>query len=129
MTMGLDRLLHPPLDNLIRRGHYTGVREGNLYRLQGEFVRSQFITQTTYGSYGTRGWGTCKTDHCLLREIVTGLPEFSIEQQRVCRGCMLVKLARASFPSRNHRSKGILDLLHIDLCGPMSVASNIGSMY
>jgi hypothetical protein len=65
----------------------------------------------------------------ILREIVTGLPEFSIEQHGVCRGCMLGKHAKAAFPSSEHRSKGILDLVHSDVCGPMSVASIIGSMY
>jgi hypothetical protein len=30
----------------------------------------------------------------ILREIVTGLPEFSIEQHGVCRGCTLGKHAK-----------------------------------
>jgi hypothetical protein len=65
----------------------------------------------------------------ILREIVTGLPDFSIEQQGVCRGCTLGKHAKVAFPSSEHRSKGILDLVHSDVCGPMSVASITGSMY
>jgi hypothetical protein len=57
----------------------------------------------------------------ILREIVTGLPEFSIEQHGVCRGCMLGKHAKVAFPSSEHRSKGILDLVHSYVCGSMSV--------
>jgi hypothetical protein len=33
-----------------------------------------------------------------------------IEQQDVCRGCALGKFAKASFPSSDSRSAGILDL-------------------
>jgi hypothetical protein len=42
---------------------------------------------------------------------------------------MLGKHAKASFPSIEHRSKGILDLVHLDVFGPMLVASILGSMY
>jgi hypothetical protein len=50
----------------------------------------------------------------ILRGIVTGLLEFSIEQDGVCRGCMLGKHAKVSFPSNKHRSKEILDLVMQD---------------
>jgi hypothetical protein len=65
----------------------------------------------------------------ILRGIVTGLPEFSIEQQGVCRGCALGKNAKADFPSNESRSKGILDLIHSYVSGSMSVASVQGSSY
>jgi hypothetical protein len=65
----------------------------------------------------------------ILRGIVTGLPEFSIEQQGVCRGCALGKNAKDSFPRSESRSKGILDLIHSYVSGPMSVASVQGSSY
>ena len=65
----------------------------------------------------------------ILRVIVIGLPKFRIEQQGVCRGCALGKNAKASFPSSENRSKGILDLLHSDVSGPMSIASLQGSSY
>jgi hypothetical protein len=31
--------------------------------------------------------------------------------------------AKVSFPRREHRSKGSLDLIHLDVCGQMSVVS------
>jgi hypothetical protein len=65
----------------------------------------------------------------ILREIVTGLPKFSIEQHCVCRGCTHGKYANVAFPSSEHRSKGILNLVHLDVCGPMLVSSITGSMY
>jgi hypothetical protein len=63
----------------------------------------------------------------ILREIVTGIPEFNIEQHGVCRGCMLGKHANAAFPSIE--CKGILGLVHSNIYGLMLVASIIGSTY
>jgi hypothetical protein len=57
-----------------------------------------------------------------LREVVTGVPQFSLEHQDVCRGCVLGKFTKASFPSSDNRSVGVLDLVHTDVCGPMSQA-------
>jgi hypothetical protein len=59
----------------------------------------------------------------ILRGIVTGLPEFRIVQQGVCRGCALGKNAKAAFPSSESRSKGILDLIHSYVSGSMSTTS------
>jgi hypothetical protein len=54
----------------------------------------------------------------ILREIVTSLPDFNIEEQGVCKGCTLGKHAKVAFSSSKHRSKGVLDLVHSDVCGP-----------
>jgi hypothetical protein len=61
----------------------------------------------------------------ILREIVTGVPEFSIEHQR----CALGKYAKTTFPSSDNKVAGILDLIHTDVCGPMSSASLNGFLY
>jgi hypothetical protein len=63
------------------------------------------------------------------REIVTSLPEFSVEQKSVCKGCALGKNAKVAFPSSESKSKGILDLIHSDVCGLMLVASVQGFSY
>jgi hypothetical protein len=84
------------------------------------------IRVATCVSCGTRGWGSCITGYLpILREIVTGLPEFSIEKHGVCRGCMFGKHAKVAFPSNKHRSKGILDLVHSCVCGSMNYVSFI----
>ena len=56
----------------------------------------------------------------LLRQMVTGLPEFNIGQSDVCMGCALGKYTKIAFPSSDSRSAGVLDLIHSDLCGSMS---------
>ena len=64
-----------------------------------------------------------------LREIFTSLPGFSVEWQGVCKGCSLGKNAKVSFPSNEKSSKGILDLVHTHICGPMFVKSVNRSNY
>ena len=61
--------------------------------------------------------------------MVTGLPEFNTEQSDVCRGCALGKYTEIAFTSSDSRSIGILDLIHFDLCGPMSSVSLRGYEY
>jgi hypothetical protein len=57
----------------------------------------------------------------IVRETITGLPVFRIEQQGVC------KNSKATFPSSEYRSKEILDLVHSDVYRPISIASILGS--
>jgi hypothetical protein len=40
-----------------------------------------------------------------------------------------IRTATGSFPNSDSRSKGILDLIHSDVCGPMTVASLSGYLY
>jgi transposase InsO family protein len=47
----------------------------------------------------------------------------------VCKGCALEKYSKTAFPSSDSRSKGILDLIHSDVCGPMSLVSLSGYEY
>jgi hypothetical protein len=65
----------------------------------------------------------------ILREIVIGVPEFSIEHREVCKGCALRKYTKTAFPSSDNRVAGILDVIHTDVCGPMSSASLSGFLY
>jgi hypothetical protein len=108
----------------------TGVREGNLYKLQGELV--QFLVHNSDNLCELWHKRMGHLQHSMfpiLREIVTDLPEFNIEKHGVCRVCTLGKHAKVSFPSIEHRSKGILDLVHSNVCGPLPVASITTSMY
>jgi hypothetical protein len=58
-----------------------------------------------------------------LGKMVTGLPNIHIEHDGLCRGCALGKNVKGSFSSSESISKGILDLIHIYVFGPMTVAS------
>jgi hypothetical protein len=60
---------------------------------------------------------------------VTGVPDFSSEHHELCKGCTLGKYTKTAFPSSDSRAAGILDLIHSDVCGPMSSTSLTRSLY
>jgi hypothetical protein len=61
--------------------------------------------------------------------MVVGIQEIQSFHEGVCRGCALGKNIKKPFPSSENRSKGILDLIHLDVSGPMLVKSIGGSLY
>nr|GFD10498.1 putative ribonuclease H-like domain-containing protein [Tanacetum cinerariifolium] len=57
-------------------------------------------------------------------DLVSGLPKFKYHKEHLCPSCEQGKSKRASHPSKpvpNSRQR--LHLLHMDLCGPMRIAS------
>jgi hypothetical protein len=102
-----------------------GVRKDKLYKLQFD---SHYALASSSDSRDCEMWhrrmahlghGALK----ILSRIVTGIPSFSTEHHEICKGCALGKYVRAPFPRSDYRSKGILDLVHTDICGPMSSLS------
>ena len=61
--------------------------------------------------------------------MVKGMTTFYFEHDNVCQGCALGKNVKKSFSSSHTRSKGILDLKHFDVCGPISSPSLSGYLY
>lgn len=57
------------------------------------------------------------------------MPDILNDHDGVCRGCVLGKNVKSSFPSSSRRFKGILDLVHSDICGPMLAQSLSGFLY
>nr|GFA13212.1 retrovirus-related Pol polyprotein from transposon TNT 1-94 [Tanacetum cinerariifolium] len=63
-------------------------------------------------------------------DIMVGLPKMKFVKDHLCSSCELGKAKRKSFHTKlNPSLKGRLQLLHIDLCGPMRVASINGKRY
>nr|GEZ00708.1 retrovirus-related Pol polyprotein from transposon TNT 1-94 [Tanacetum cinerariifolium] len=66
----------------------------------------------------------------LKKDIVIVLPKLKYVKDQLCSSCELSKAKRISFKSKAvPSSKGRLNLLHMDLCGPMRVASINGKKY
>ncbi|GJS47392.1 retrovirus-related pol polyprotein from transposon TNT 1-94 [Tanacetum coccineum] len=62
--------------------------------------------------------------------IVNGLPKLKFVKDHLCSSCELGKAKRKSFHTKtNLSSKRRLQLLHMDLCGPMRVESINGKKY
>nr|GFB64294.1 retrovirus-related Pol polyprotein from transposon TNT 1-94 [Tanacetum cinerariifolium] len=63
-------------------------------------------------------------------DIVVGLPKLKFIKDHLCSSCELGKAKRKSFHTKlTPSSKRRLQLLHMDLCGPMRVASINGKIY
>nr|GEW20223.1 putative ribonuclease H-like domain-containing protein [Tanacetum cinerariifolium] len=64
------------------------------------------------------------------KDIMIGLPKLKYVKDQPCSSCELSKAKRSSFKSKAVLSlKGRLNSLHMDLCGPMRVASINGKKY
>ena len=64
-----------------------------------------------------------------LNQLVNGIPNIKEDHEGVCKGCSLGKHTRKPFPNSESRSKEILDLIHCDICGPMSDKFLGGHLY
>ncbi|GJS49523.1 retrovirus-related pol polyprotein from transposon TNT 1-94 [Tanacetum coccineum] len=64
------------------------------------------------------------------KDVMTGLPKLKYVKDQLCSSCEVSKAKQSSFKSKTVPSlKGRLNLLHMDLCGPMRVASINGKRY
>ncbi|GJS64653.1 retrovirus-related pol polyprotein from transposon TNT 1-94 [Tanacetum coccineum] len=62
--------------------------------------------------------------------LVIGLPKFKYHKEHLCPSCEQGKSKRASHPPKPVLNyKNMLHLLHMDLCGPMRIASINGKRY
>jgi hypothetical protein len=129
---GTEVLIHPRGSSLASR-QVIGERDGKLFTLlfhplhalaassdSSKHLCELWHRRMAHLHHGALGG---------LREVVTRVPQISIEHQDVCRGCALGKFTKASFPSSDTGSAGILDLVHTDVCGPMTRRSLSGCEY
>ncbi|GJR03552.1 retrovirus-related pol polyprotein from transposon TNT 1-94 [Tanacetum coccineum] len=64
------------------------------------------------------------------KEVVTGLPKLKYVKDQLCSSCEMSKAKRGSFKTKAiPSSKGRINLLHMDLCSLMRVASINGKKY
>ncbi|GJZ86813.1 retrovirus-related pol polyprotein from transposon TNT 1-94 [Tanacetum coccineum] len=64
------------------------------------------------------------------KDIMIGLPKLKYVKDQLCSSCELSKAKRSSFKTKAIlSSKGRINLLNMDLCGPMHVASINGKKY
>ena len=77
--------------------------------------------------------------HCRLRHVGDErlqklykdayLGAFDYESFATCESCIMGKLPKSLFSGIGERAKGILELIHFDVCGPMHVQARGGSFY
>jgi hypothetical protein len=57
------------------------------------------------------------------------LTSFDFESYEACEACLLGKMTKTSFKSFPERALDLLELVHIDVCGPMSTTARGGFEY
>ena len=65
----------------------------------------------------------------LVSKAVEGLLEIQAKHYGVCKGCAKGKNKKKTFPSSESKAKGILEIIHSDVCGPMSSSLLSGYAY
>ena len=80
------------------------------------------MTYVRYGTFAPWGFESSEGDG-------DGSSRFQLGHHELCKGCALGKYTKTAFPNSDSRAGGILDLIHSDVCGPMSSTSLTGSLY
>ncbi|GJR54805.1 retrovirus-related pol polyprotein from transposon TNT 1-94 [Tanacetum coccineum] len=117
----------------------TGGRESNLYTISISDMAASSPVCLMSKATSTKSWLWHRrlshlnfgTINDLTRlDLVDGLPKFKYGKDHLCSACERGKSKKASHPLKlvpSDHSK--LELLHMDLCGPMRIASINGKKY
>ena len=65
----------------------------------------------------------------MASKAVSGLLEIQAKHEGICKRCAKGKNAKKTFPSRESKAKGILEIVHSHVCGPMYSRSLRGYVY
>ncbi|NDA63213.1 MAG: hypothetical protein EBX50_14410 [Chitinophagia bacterium] len=106
--------------------------DGKLFKLQTAPSSAAFSAAATMKSPAleTQVWherfghlGMQGLQQLASKGMVTGIPKSLANLEEVCSGCMLGKQHRDAFPNEGKKASVPLELVHTDLCGPMSTLS------
>ncbi|GKE44988.1 putative ribonuclease H-like domain-containing protein, partial [Tanacetum coccineum] len=111
----------------------TGSRGNNLYTLSlGDMMASSSICLLSKASK-TKSWlwhrrlshlNFGAINHLARHGLVRGLPKLKFEKDHLCSACAMAKSKKKPHkPKSEDTNQETLYLLHMDLCGPMRVAS------
>jgi transposase InsO family protein len=64
-----------------------------------------------------------------VSKVVTGSPELKVDHKGVCKGCAQGKNIKNPFAKSDNKTKGVLELIHSDVCSPMPSTSLSGYVY
>ncbi|GKB43982.1 retrovirus-related pol polyprotein from transposon TNT 1-94 [Tanacetum coccineum] len=117
----------------------TGSQGDNLYTLSlGDMIASSPICLLSKASK-TKSWlwhrrlshfNFAAINHLSIHGLVRGLPKLKFEKEHLCSACALGKSTKKPHkPKSEDTNQEKLYLLHMDLCGPMRVASVNGKKF
>jgi len=66
---------------------------------------------------------------CVKQETVRGIKIDELTEDNICETCIRGKMTKGPFTNSSRGKTELLEVIHSDLCGPMSVNSNGGARY
>jgi hypothetical protein len=97
-----------------------GTRSGGLYVMSGQSIQALAHDATSSSELWHRRIGHIHYKALPdLQNMVCDVASISLSKNEICKGCMLGKNIKKSFPSSDNKAQGILDMFHSDACGPM----------
>ena len=101
-----------------------GEQEGGLYKLKGHLEQALVHDTVEPNELWHRRLAHVHYKALpLARKAVEGLPEIQAKHEGVYKGCAKGKNTKKTFPSSESKAKGILEIIHSDVCGLMSSSS------
>lgn len=124
------RVLAWPKNSSIKIARVIGNRHENLYRLYTLPIQALLHDSSSSGKLWHRRLGHLHFKALpSLEKMVKGISKLNHVHDGTFKGCAMGKNIKSPFHSSERRSKEILDLVHSNLCGPMSVPSLSGFLY
>lgn len=114
-----------------------GIKENGLYKMllpkpseEAFFASSSSISKASATVWHKRlGHANRYSMQLLQEKLADGIQFTDKNKKEDCVACIMGKQANKPFPTKGSRAKGILDLVHSDVAGPMSVSSWGGANY
>ena len=119
-----------PKGNTFDDAIVIGEQEGGLYKLKGQPKQALVHESVEPNELWHR-----RIAHVHYRALplaskaIEGLPEMQTKHDGVYKGCAKGKNTKKTFPSSESKEKGILEIIHFDVCGLMSSSSLSGYIY
>jgi hypothetical protein len=99
-------------------------QEGGLYKLKGHSVSTLVHNIVTPSELWHRRFIHIHYKSLpIVSNTVTCFPSIQVEHEGICKGCAQGKNVKKPFPSNDSKVKGVLDIIHSNICGPMPASS------
>ena len=104
-----------------------GEEEGGLYKLKGHPKTTLVHVNTSSSELWYRRLAHINYKALTyVIKVVTGLPYLKIDHEGTCKGWVRGKKTKNPFLKSETNTKGTLELIHFDVCGPIPSTSLIG---
>ena len=98
-----------------------GDEEGGLYKLMGHSETTLVHDSTNPSELWHRRLSHINYKSLPhVNKVVTGLLDLKINHEGICKGCVKGKNIKNPFLKSETKTKGTLELIHSNVCGPMS---------